>query len=234
MADARFNDMMKKLREESAKRKAKREGGSEEKKEEPKKEEKVEKPEEKVEEKKEEKKEEKVAESSEKASETKEEKAESKPEPEAKEDDGAKTDGKPDIPDNPRVASLKTSDPKVILGHALTDVMAEAVAKALFLVSLKDVKLKVRKTYSEKGEILCEEDGDSEIIETPAFTGPTATVSANYGATINLGDYNSAKVDVFVSAPCYITEIDNALTFVKKKAQETLMKNVDEIKEARA
>ena len=70
----------------------------------------------------------------------------------------------------------------------------------------KDGKIIVRRTFTESGEIVKEEEGDSMTIEMPNFVGPTANVSVDKGATINLGDYNSAKINVFVSVPCYLLE----------------------------
>lgn len=37
-----------------------------------------------------------------------------------------------------------------------------------------------------------------------------ANVSIKKGLTINLGDYNSARIDVMVNLPCYVEEIETA------------------------
>lgn len=49
-----------------------------------------------------------------------------------------------------------------------------------------------------------------DILDVPAFHGPVAYVRVGGSVTKNLGDYNSAKVEVSVSLPCYPTpeEID--------------------------
>lgn len=109
--------------------------------------------------------------------------------------------------------------------------LGEIVDRLLSIV--KPSKMTVRRTFKAGGEITKVEDGDSEVMETPCFVGPTATVSMNIGQTLNLGDYESCKVDIFMSVPCYLGEEDRALEHVRSFVQSKLVREVTEIKEAR-
>lgn len=51
-----------------------------------------------------------------------------------------------------------------------------------------------------------------EKIEVEAFEDVAlADVSVKKGLTINLGDFNSARIDVMVSLPTYVEEIEEAI-----------------------
>jgi len=51
-----------------------------------------------------------------------------------------------------------------------------------------------------------EEGGASEEIEVRAFAVPPCEVHASYGLTLNLGDYESARVEAKIVVPCYYEE----------------------------
>ena len=244
--DRKFDEMLARLREKTAEKKAEK---SLKKVEEPKAEEKVEKKaeekpakevlaevsavaEEKKEEKKDEKKEEVVIETSDttetKVGEVTEKKVRKSKKTETKVESEPVKSGRSDIEGVPGGAPI---DELIDYLKGLKKEMA-TVEDAISLRS-KGGMSKVVKTYSEKGEIVRECEGDSELIEVPAFVGPTATVSADFGATVNLGDYNSGKVNVFVSVPCYLTQIDEAFKFASKKAKELLHVELDSLKKER-
>tara|TARA_B100000809_G_C15134750_1_gene530082 strand:+ start:3369 stop:4010 length:642 start_codon:yes stop_codon:yes gene_type:complete len=121
--------------------------------------------------------------------------------------------------------------PQVTPSHSDEDVLLHVLENARHLKRCG--KINVTKTFSESGKILSEVEGDTEILATPEFIGPTAAVSVDMGATMNLGDFNSAKVGVFVSVPCYTTEIDEAYAFATNKAKEFLNKEIKDIKGGR-
>lgn len=64
------------------------------------------------------------------------------------------------------------------------------------------------------------EDSEVEKLEVQTFETEPAFVRANFGLTINLGNYESARVDTSVTLPCYVEEIDEAY----KKAIDTAAK----------
>jgi hypothetical protein len=86
---------------------------------------------------------------------------------------------------------------------------------------VKEGKVLVNRHYSEKG-VLIEEDQTQEAFRVGIFDSPPAHVTVGLGSTMNLGDFNSYKVEVRVSVPCYLEEIDRAMEFASAKAQERL------------
>lgn len=74
-------------------------------------------------------------------------------------------------------------------------------------LDVPEAKLRVKRTvYGQDTE-------REEIIEVPAFHGPVAYVRVGGSVTKNLGDYNSAKVEVSISLPCYPTPEEIERTF---------------------
>lgn len=49
-----------------------------------------------------------------------------------------------------------------------------------------------------------------------------ATVSAGYGITVNLGNYQSAKADVRFTLPCYPEEVEETAKKIWRLAKEEL------------
>ena len=58
-----------------------------------------------------------------------------------------------------------------------------------------------------------------------------AKVSYSITRTINLGNYESARVDVGLKLPCYIEEIPAAFEKAQRIVQARLVKESEEIKE---
>jgi len=100
--------------------------------------------------------------------------------------------------------------------------------------SAPDVVAKVGRVLVErhftKAGKLVDSDGSEELLEVKTFLAPPANVGVGYGATINLGDYNSAKVNVLVNVPCYTEEIDGAILFASGVAEKRVRREVAEIK----
>lgn len=70
--------------------------------------------------------------------------------------------------------------------------------------------VKVRKTYSKKtGRPDEDSSADLEVATFAEGTHP-AFVRASTGLTINLGNFESARVDVSVTLPCYPEEVREA------------------------
>ncbi len=87
-----------------------------------------------------------------------------------------------------------------------------------------DIKTTTRRTYAKAGRLV---DETEAIFVQPAKLDPqfaTCTVSVDKSLTKNLGDYNSFKASVFVSAPCYLDkdEIEGAIKFCELAVDENL------------
>ena len=70
---------------------------------------------------------------------------------------------------------------------------------------------------------------DEEIAVRTFVTNP-AMVEIGYGLTLNIGNYESARIDVRVSLPCYVEETDQAFAFAKKWTEERIQTEVKEIR----
>lgn len=75
-----------------------------------------------------------------------------------------------------------------------------------------------------------EDSEEREQIEVSPFVTDPAYVTFACGATLNMGNYQSLRIDVRVSLPCYIEEIDEMYTTAKKWADERLDKELKELK----
>jgi hypothetical protein len=77
----------------------------------------------------------------------------------------------------------------------------------------------VRTTFKNEEEVFEETE-----LEVRAFVTEPALVRAKYGVTINLGNYESGRVDAEVTIPCYVEEIEPAF----ERAWEIVKKQVDD------
>lgn len=92
----------------------------------------------------------------------------------------------------------------------------------------KNGVIKVSRTVGrkDKGKTTSSE----EMIEVQKFETNPATVSCALGMTLNLGNYESAKIEVFVSLPCYKEEIDEAFETAKGWCEKKVTEQIAEIK----
>jgi len=86
-------------------------------------------------------------------------------------------------------------------------------------ISVRDGILEVSKTVLGKEEV------SSERIRVRPFLTNVAVISVKAGVTVNLGNYESGRVDVMLSMPCYVQEVEDVYSQVKdwvdkKVAQE--------------
>lgn len=58
--------------------------------------------------------------------------------------------------------------------------------------------------------------------EPMVFDQPVANVGVNGGLTINLGNYSSMRVDISLTLPCYVGEIDACFDIAHKWVDERL------------
>jgi hypothetical protein len=73
------------------------------------------------------------------------------------------------------------------------------------------------------------EETESENILVNKFVTTPASVSVNLGTTINLGDFQSARVGVTVTVPCYVEELEGAYEFAKEFAEAKIEQEVAEV-----
>lgn len=108
------------------------------------------------------------------------------------------------------------------MGIAQTHATPQPVEAPKVQHILKEVTATVARTY---GKIGAPETKD-ETIEVKTFVTQPATVEIGYGLTLNIGNYESARVDVKVSVPCYREETDAAYEYAKTWAESRVKQEV--------
>lgn len=94
--------------------------------------------------------------------------------------------------------------------------------------------LTVRRVYNEVKNRKSQEveSDENQTVEIRTFEGvPTASVTVRAGLTKNLGSYNSATVQVSVTLPTYVEELDDASAFAMAKVEEYMAPCLDEFVE---
>jgi len=94
----------------------------------------------------------------------------------------------------------------------------------------KRTEMVVTKSFGKSGAF-DNEESDSKSIKVHKFQTTPAMVTVRYGLTLNLGNYESARVDVEVSVPCYKEEIDDAYVFVEKFVEDKVISETQKIKQ---
>ena len=70
------------------------------------------------------------------------------------------------------------------------------------------------------------ETKDETIVDEQMFEKPPVYLEFTVGRTLNQGNYESARINVGMTIPCYLEEIDEVFEFAKdwvdKKASEII------------
>lgn len=75
-----------------------------------------------------------------------------------------------------------------------------------------------------------ESDPVNETIQVTKFETEPAKVRVGFGLTINMGNYESARLDVSVEVPCYKEQVDDAYERAKDWVEERVQREVADIK----
>jgi len=87
----------------------------------------------------------------------------------------------------------------------------------------KEAQISVSKTYLGKTKVK-----QDKILIRP-FVTSTSTVGVKLGRTINMGNYENIKLEVFVSSPCYIEEIVDVYNQIKTLTEELITKEIERL-----
>jgi len=86
--------------------------------------------------------------------------------------------------------------------------------------------LSVTKTFFKNKKQLGDAVEDDEILMVHDFSVEPARVGVEFGITVNMGNFESAKLAVRVEIPCYVEEIEEvyqrASDFAEEKAKKEL------------
>lgn len=91
------------------------------------------------------------------------------------------------------------------------------------------VETKVKDNSTGKEVVLTQ---SSEAIPVEKFLTEVAHVNLELGLTLNLANYESARVTVGLSMPCYKEQADHTWTFVKQWVADRVFKEVAEVRAA--
>ena len=97
----------------------------------------------------------------------------------------------------------------------------KASEDATSVPKMDKVTITASRAYVTGGTTVSEDSGVEEL-EVRKFEVEPAYISVNHGRTANLGNYESARVDVRVSVPCYAEEINEAIAYADILASEHL------------
>ena len=93
-------------------------------------------------------------------------------------------------------------------------------------------KKQVQSTLSRlTGNFWVTKDGDikESTIEIGSFEGPTAVVRISGGATVNMGNYQTSRVEVGIEVPCYPEEVPEVYRTVQATVEAKLKAEIDEL-----
>ena len=93
-------------------------------------------------------------------------------------------------------------------------------------VQKEEIRLTVTKQYGKMGP----ETVTEEQIEIAGFVVEPARIQTDFGLTLSLGKYESARLGISVSLPCYREELDAAYEFAKQWATDRLEQEVTKIR----
>ena len=74
------------------------------------------------------------------------------------------------------------------------------------------------------------EQSTEEIVAVLKFDGDVAKVRRGYGLTLNLSNYESARLDVTVEVPCYLADIDAADEWARQWVETRVVREVENVR----
>lgn len=86
----------------------------------------------------------------------------------------------------------------------------------------------VSRQFYSSGEPVGAPNQTEVVLEIHSFAVQPATVKVEMGMTINLGNYESAKITVALIQPCYSEEKDAAYEHAKRWVEERTLKEAGE------
>lgn len=94
----------------------------------------------------------------------------------------------------------------------------------------RNVTATVQRSFGPIGAV----EAEDTTLSVRTFVTQPAIVELGYGLTVNIGNYESARVDVKLSVPCYREESDAAYEWARTWVEERVRKEVVEIKNVAA
>lgn len=93
--------------------------------------------------------------------------------------------------------------------------------------------VEVAKQFKLGGEDWSDPEVDNETLLVEKFLEEPALVHVSYGLTLNLGNFESARIDVGLKVPCYKEQADDAYRVASSWAEERLQGEIAEIRKGK-
>lgn len=93
----------------------------------------------------------------------------------------------------------------------------------------KEGLLTVSTTISRMGELVKTVTDKTDKIKIRPFVTDTATVSVKKGVTKSIANYESARVDVMLSVPCYVEEMLPTYEALNESVEELISEELEKI-----
>lgn len=98
---------------------------------------------------------------------------------------------------------------------------------------VKESKVVVTRSFRKSGAEEGKEEVTEETLEVREFVTTPAETGLALGLTLNLGGYETARVDVRLYVPCYREEIVETYAFAEGFVKERIQSEVDAIRKSR-
>lgn len=101
-------------------------------------------------------------------------------------------------------------------------------------MNAKAGQLTVTRQFTKSGERVGE-DADEEVLDVAQFPEGVKPAEIDYrqGITVNMGNFESVRVDVGVKYPCFAEEADEAFVFVKRFVESRISNELASLRDAR-
>jgi hypothetical protein len=74
------------------------------------------------------------------------------------------------------------------------------------------------------------ETSSEELVSVRKFDGEVARIRRGYGLTLNLGNYESARLDVSIEVPCYVDDVAAADEWARQWVEARVVKEVENVR----
>lgn len=86
----------------------------------------------------------------------------------------------------------------------------------------------VRRQFAKDGKDKGPAKDTDEVIQINRFATEPARVAVSMGMTVNLGNYESVRIDVSITVPCYFEEHEEAYSYARSWVEKRTLEEVNE------
>jgi hypothetical protein len=91
----------------------------------------------------------------------------------------------------------------------------------------------VRRQFVVQGEEQDDAEETDQVIDVHKFVTEPANIRFGLGVTMNMGNYESARVDISVSVPCYKEEMREGYAYARQIAETVIADEKQKLKNAK-